>query len=816
MNRLVWIAMVVLMTLSGGRAAIAQNGVVNAGDVKQVRIGKGEVNLTTTHAYIQISVYNDSVIRVRMDRQPLGDDFSYAVIAHPSPGAATIKTTNDQIIVTTALIQARISKRPFSISFYTQDGQSINEEENGLTTSWVDNTVTAYRKMQSEERFIGLGEKNGPLDRVGTAYTNWNSDVFGYRTDQDPLYSTIPFYIGIHHGLNYGIFLDNNYQSDFNFGASNNRFSSFAARGGEMNYYFIHAPSVGGIIQAYTGLTGRIHMPPLWSLGYQQNRYSYYPDQEVLRIAQTLREKKIPADGITLDIHYMDSYKLFTWDKVRFPDPAGLISKLKQQGFQLTVINDPGIKVEKGYAAYESGVQADVFIKYPDGQLYTGQVWPGWCHFSDFTSEKGRNWWKQQLKSYADVGVAGFWNDMNEIATWGQKMPDNVLFDFDGHGTTHKQAHNVYGLEMVRASYEGARAAMNKRPFILTRAGYAGLQRYSAIWTGDNRSEDDHMLAGIRIMNSLGISGVPFTGMDIGGFTGNATVGLYTRWMQVGAFLPYFRNHTAVNTRSAEPWTFGEEALEISRNYINLRYRLLPYIYSVFYEAMETGMPVMRSLAIDYTQDVHVYDSRFQQQFQLGSAFMIAPFESNQQYGEIYFPRGGWYDLYTDEQIAGEQIKMSTLGMHELPVYVKAGSIVPMQSLVQTTAERPNDTLYLHVYKGDTANAIVYYEDDGQTYDYEKGGYYKRTIHYDHQLVLDKVDGSYTSKFGNISLILHGFGPLQQVKVNGGVRPIQSSRINFLSPISRFDPQGGYATTAVCQVQTLSMKNSADRIVVEF
>ncbi|WP_343689756.1 TIM-barrel domain-containing protein [Chitinophaga sp.] len=816
MNRLVWIAIVVLTTLCSNRVLYAQNGVVNAGDIKQVHIGKGQVNLTTTHAYAQISVYNDSVIRVRMDRKPLGDDFSYAVIAHPSPVTATIKEAGDQITIQTALIQARIQKRPFSISFYTPDGKVINEEERGLTTSWVDNTVTAYRKMQVEERFIGLGEKNGPLDRTGAGYTNWNSDVFGYRADQDPLYSTIPFYIGIHDGLSYGMFLDNTYQSDFNFGASNNRFSSFAARGGEMNYYFIHTPSVAGIIQAYTGLTGRIHMPPLWSLGYQQNRYSYYPDQEVLRIAQTLREKKIPADGITLDIHYMDAYKLFTWDKNRFPDPAGLISQLKQQGFQLTVINDPGIKVEKGYAAYESGVKENVFIKYADGELYTGQVWPGWCHFSDFTSEKGRNWWKQQLKSYIDVGVAGFWNDMNEIATWGQKMPDNVLFDFDGHGTTHRQAHNVYGLEMARASYEGARAAMNKRPFILTRAGYAGLQRYTAIWTGDNRAEDDHMMAGIRIMNSLGISGVPFTGMDIGGFTGNASVGLYTRWMQVGAFLPYYRNHTAVNTKSAEPWTFGEEALEVSRNYINLRYRLLPYIYSVFYEAMEKGLPVMRSLAINYTQDAHVYDPLFQQQFQLGDAFMVAPFESDQPYGAIYFPPGGWYDLYTDEQIAGGQIKMNTLGMHELPVYIKAGSIVPMQSLVQSTAEQPNDTLYLHIYKGDTANAIVYYEDDGQTYDYEKGSYYKRTIHYEHQLVLDKVEGSYKSKFSNISLILHGFGALQQIKVNGAIQSLQSSGISFLDPISRFDPQGGYATAAVCQVQALSIKNSADRIVVEF
>lgn len=816
MNRLVWIAMVVFTTLSGSRALYARQGVVNAGDVKQVKVGKGQVSITTTHAYAQVTVYNDSVIRVRMDRQPLGDDFSYAVIARPAAGKATISEAPDQVTITTALIQARISKRPFSISFYTPDGTPVNEEETGLYTSWVDNNVTAYRKMQPEERFIGLGEKNGPLDRAGTAYTNWNSDVFGYRTDQDPLYSTIPFYIGIHHGLNYGIFLDNTYQSDFNFGASNNRFSSFGARGGEMNYYFIHAPHVADIIQAYTGLTGRIHMPPLWSLGYQQNRYSYYPDQEVLRIASTLREKKIPADGITLDIHHMDFYKLFTWDKVRFPDPAELVKTLNKQGFQLTVINDPGIKVEKGYAAYESGVRENVFIKYPDGQLYTGQVWPGWCHFSDFTSEKGRNWWKQQMKSYVDVGIAGFWNDMNEIATWGQKMPDNVLFDYDGHATTHRQAHNVYGLEMLRASYEGARAAMNKRPFILTRAGYAGLQRYSAIWTGDNRAEDDHMLAGVRIMNSLGISGVPFSGMDVGGFTGNPSVGLYTRWMQLGAFIPYFRNHTQVNTKSAEPWSFGEEALEVSRNYISLRYRLLPFIYSTFYEAKEKGTPVMRSLAIDYTHDPKVYDPRFQQEFQLGNAFLVYPVQSEQAYSEIYFPKGGWYNLYTDEQVAGEQVKINPLGKFELPVFVKAGSIVPMQSQVQTTAEQPLDTLYLHVYKGDSANTFVYYEDDGQSYDYEKGNFFKRTIRYDQQLVLEKAAGSYTSKFSNISVILHGFAPMQQVKVNGGVQPLQSSGISFLTPISRFDPQGGYATALVCQVQTLRIKNSADRIVVEF
>jgi alpha-glucosidase len=254
-------------------------------------------------------VYTPTIVRVRMDNKALGKDFSYAVITSPGKTSSHITQNETTINIATDSLLVRINKRPFAISFLTPNGTVINEDEKGLTTSWAGVNITSYKKMQEGERFIGLGEKTGNFDRKGSAYSNWNSDVFGYSTGQDPLYSTIPFYIGIHHGLNYGLFFDNSYRSDFNFGASNNRFSSFGAQGGEMNYYFIYHTHVAGIIQSYTQLTGRMAMPPLWSLGYQQNRYSYYPDTEVIRIAQTLREKKIPADGITLDIHYMDAYK---------------------------------------------------------------------------------------------------------------------------------------------------------------------------------------------------------------------------------------------------------------------------------------------------------------------------------------------------------------------------------------------------------------------------------------------------------------------------------------------------------------------------
>lgn len=804
-------------------SVLAQESPVKpVGKVNAVTINGQNVNITTDqNAHIAIAVYSPTIVQVRMDKKPLPENFSYAVVGEPQQTKVNITQDNNQVTIITDSLQARIQKNPYSIAFYTRDGKVINQDETGLTTSWIGEEVTTYKHMQEGERFIGLGEKTGALDRRGSAYTNWNSDTFGYRVDQDPIYSTIPFYIGIHSGLNYGIFLDNTYQSDFNFGASNKRFSSFGAHGGEMDYYFIYHTKVADIITSYTYLTGRMNMPPLWSLGYQQNRYSYYPETEVLRIAHTLREKKIPADGITLDIHYMDAYKLFTWDKNRFGDPKKMTDELNKLGFKTTVIVDPGIKEEEGYGAYERGKQSDIFLKYVDGEYYTGQVWPGWTHFPDFTSEKGRSWWRNEIKTYVNDGVSGIWNDMNEIATWGNKMPNNVLFDYDGHLTTNKEGHNVYGMQMARSSYEGYRqAANNKRPFMLTRAGYAGLQRYTAIWTGDNRSEDDHMLLGVRLLNSLGVSGVAFTGMDIGGFTGNPSIGLFARWMQIGAFTPYFRNHSAVNTKSSEPWTYGEEVLEISRNFVNLRYRLLPYLYSTFYEATQTGHPVMRTLAIDYTHEPQVYAGQYQNQYQFGEALMVAPFTSQESFGEVYFPKGSrWYNFYTGEVINGNQEKIIQLEYNKLPVYVKESSIIPMQSLVQSTAERPTDTLTIHVYQGNIANSFVYYEDDGESYDYEKGDFYKRSINYDPRrkaITFDKAEGDFKSKFNNVKLVLHGFGNTSKVKVDGKNTTLQDDFISHLTPITRFDPQGVSNPVEGYNVKSVVLKNNKDRFSVSF
>lgn len=809
-----------LLVMFANLSAFSQDPVNKVGNVQSVAIEGQKVKIATEeNKQIEVTVYSPSIIRIRMDKNELADDFSYAVVSQSIQTRVDISQNNEEVRIVTDSLVALINKAPYAVAFFTPDGKLINRDEEGLTTSWIGEEVTTYKDMQEGERFIGLGEKTGPLDRRGNGYTNTNTDAFGYGVGQDPIYSTIPFYIGIHSGLNYGIFFDNTYQSHFNFGASNNRFSSFGAEGGEMDYYFIYHTKLADIITSYTFLTGRMYMPPLWSLGYQQNRYSYYPETEVMRIAQTLREKRIPSDGITLDIHYMDEYKLFTWDEERFQNPQEMNERLEEMGFKTTVIVDPGIKVEEGYAAYESGKEADIFLKYPDGEYYTGQVWPGWCHFPDFTSPGGRDWWKEQIQKYANDGVDGIWNDMNEIATWGQKMPDNVLFNYDGNLTTHKEGRNVYGMQMTRASYEGSRRAMNKRPFMLTRAGYAGLQRYTALWTGDNRSEDDHMLLGIRLLNSLGVSGVPFTGMDIGGFTGGASVGLFSRWIQIGAFNPYYRNHSGVNTKASEPWAYGEEVLEIARNYVNLRYKLLPYLYSTFYEATQNGMPVMRTLAINYTHDPKVYQGDFQNQYFFGEAFMIAPFESTTQFGKVYFPQGKWYDLITGEVQNGGQEKIIQLVYHKLPVYVKESSIVPMQSLVQNTSESPTDTLTIHIYQGDVVNSYMYYEDDGRSYDYENGGFYKRRISYDPRrksITFGDVEGSLDSHFNHLNVVLHGFQNVSRGKVKGQNTAFKDDFVSFIDPISRFDPQGEANPVEGYNVKTIVVRNERNNFSITY
>jgi alpha-glucosidase len=743
------------------------------GNLKKVTTKENGYVLITDQAQVGLLAYGPEIIRVRVSGKKPATDFSYAVIGKPNGILSKISENKNEIVYSTGKIIVTVNKMPVRLRFSDPSGKVISEDDPALGISWIGSKVTNYRRLFPDERFIGLGEKTGGLNRRGSSYVNWNSDVPAYALDKDPLYSTIPFFIGLHDRLAYGIFLDNSYRSTFDFGAStDNMMSSFGAADGDLNYYLISGGSVADIIRNYTGLTGRAQLPPVWSFGYQQCRWSYYPDKELLTIAKTFRDKQIPIDVLYLDIHYMDNYKVFTFSPENYPNPAETIAELKKMGFKLVVIIDPGLKVEPGYFAYEEGVRNNFFVKYPNGTDYIGNVWPGRSHFPDFTNPKTREWWGGMFKTYIDTGVDGYWNDMNEPAAWGQNIPELVQFDFDGNKTTMSQAHNVYGMQMVRSTYEGVRKLNpGKRPLTITRATYAGGQRYSTIWTGDNASYDGHMLLGSRLVNSLGVCGFPFAGPDIGGFIGEPSKELITRWLSIGVYTPFMRTHVDYDHNYREPWIYGKEAEKINRELINQRYRLLPYIYSTAYEATQSGMPMSRTLAINYSFDDMVYRSDYENEYLFGDNILVAPVVSTQQFAKVYLPpAAGWYHLSTDEYSGGGQEIVVATPLTELPVFARAGSIIPMQSVIQNTSEQPDETMILHVYAGKEPSLFTYYEDDGVSYAFEKDSFYRRVLKFDpqkKQILFAAKEGSFTSKFSKVKIVLHGFSAISSIKVNG-------------------------------------------------
>jgi len=746
--------------------------VIQPGNLKSFKQTDHGVWLQTENATVIIRVYSPQVIRIRVSRSALPEGFSYAVIQTPQSDFKKVKEHESELELQTDSLKLILNKHPFSIKILNLRGEVLCEDYRDFAYTWQGTEVSCYKKLFSDEKFVGLGEKTGNLNRRGEKYENWNSDVPAYAINADPLYQSIPFYMGIHDKVTYGIFLDNSFRTKFNFGASTDeKFSFFSAANGEMNYYFFGASSLAEIIRDYTWLTGRMTLPPIWSLGYQQCRWSYFPESEVLDLAGKFRNKQIPCDVIYLDIDYMDEYKVFTWDHQKFPQPKAMIGKLNELGFHVVTIVDPGIKIEKGYFAYDEGIKNDYFATYPDGAFYTGNVWPGRCHFPDFTKEDVRRWWGNSFIHLVEPGVEGFWNDMNEPSAWGQNIPDIVQFSFDGRKASMTEMHNVYGLNMSRATFEGTKNLMKgKRAFILTRAGFSGIQRYSAVWTGDNEATDEHMLLSARMVNSMGLSGISFVGPDLGGFMGNPTKELYLRWLSLGVYTPFFRNHSAWGTSHKEPWSFGEDAEKLSREFINQRYRLIPYLYSMIYQSTLSGLPVARSLTINYTFNEKVYWYQYQNEYLFGDNLLVAPVSCTQNASKIYLPEGGWYRLSSGEFFKGNSEVIIDAPLSDLPVFVKASGILPLQSVIQCTSEKPSPVLELHIFNGDKQNSFCYYEDDGSTYQFEKGQYYKRMIIFDpgnKQISLTGTEGSFPSKFTSILIVLHSFGDIMNLKSDG-------------------------------------------------
>ena len=759
MNRKIWWWLLLLPGLN------SFSQLQTAGKINSYKKIPGGIEGKTANAIFDIHAYSDNTVRVRITKSKKLNDFSYALVSNeiPSFNVAVIDK-GKAIELSTASITVVVEKEPIlRIVFKNKKGDIINEDVSGdgFGTTFIGDKVNSYKKLQEGERFVGLGEVLGNLDKRGSGFTLNNTDTYKYGDPRLSMYISIPFYIGIHHQQVYGLFYNNTYKTFFNFGLSTPDFTSITAEGGDADYFFFYDSSVANVINHYTSVTGKMSLPPKWSLGYHQSRCSYYPQEKVEWIATTFRQKKIPLDCIVLDADYQQGYQPFRINKERFPNMPGLAASLAKMNIELTASVYPGVKIDSTYESYNDGLKKDVFVKYSNGSLFKTQIAPLDILLPDYTNPKTRAWWIEKMKWMEDNGIHGYWNDMNEPALGGSYLPDNLLFDFDGKKAYAPEAKNVYGFQMARSSFEaGLKYGKNKRPFVLTRSAFAGVQRYAAVWSGDNTASNEGLLSGVLLNSQMGLSGLAFTGPDLGGYIGDGSKDLFKRWIAAGVFSPYVRNHKEFFATANEPWAYGEEAEAIAKTYIGFRYRLMPYIYTKFFEASETGMPIARSLCINYPFDANVYDNSFQYQFMFGDAIMVVPVTTTENSKRIYLPQGDWYDMFTGEKYSGEQVVVKGTPVYKIPLFVKESSIIPMQTLVQSTRETAGDTLFVHVYNGRYKNSFLLYEDAGDGFEYKAGIFSKRNITFDpagKMISFSAQEGSYDCGYKKIKFLLHGF-----------------------------------------------------------
>ncbi len=585
--------------------------------------------------------------------------------------------------------------------------------------------VCVKKQMLPNTYFYGVGEHTGHLNKKATHLVNWNTDnPSPHNETMDRLYKSVPFLITMTDGEAYGIFFDNHFETHFDLGKDNANYYYFAAVEGNLDYYFIAGPGVKQVVEGYTRLTGTMPLPALWTLGYQQCRWSYESEARLMEVANAFREKDIPCDTLYLDIDYMRGYRVFTWDNERFENPEAMIKKLNSMGFKVVTIIDPGVKADEAYDVYQKGIEKGYFAT-RDGEVYHNEVWPGDSVYPDFLNTKTRHWWSDLQKRMVDTGVSGIWNDMNEPASFKGPLPDDVMFNEDGVMADHRETHNVYGHLMAKATYEGLRKHTTKRPFIVTRACYAGSQKYSTIWTGDNQSTWEHLRMSLPMLMNLGLSGMAFCGTDVGGFGFDCTGELLSRWVQVGTFTPLFRNHSCMGTRDQEPWAFDAQTEEINRKYIKLRYKLLPYIYDMMREASKSGSPLIRPLLFNYQKDSKTYE--INDEFMCGDNLLVAPVVTQGSTARmIYLPEGNeWVDYWSGEIHKGGQYIIKEAPLDTCPIYVKAGSVIMTSAVQNYVGEKADNEKVLELYVGSEQGETTYlsYEDSGDGFEYEIGIY---------------------------------------------------------------------------------------------
>ncbi len=720
------------------------------GKIKDWSLDLNEITIQFERQKMIVTVLTDEIINVFVPtwseehRSKAIEEEDYDRIAERGYSIDVTQGGEDILTVTTAALKVNIGDGGY-VDFYDLKGNALSLEYRGerksrkILNMWdmellkaEGHDISSYtesakpvedvRVVGGNEPIYGLGDKSGLLDKRSYEYEGWNSDDPSAHTEQfRSLYKSIPFLICKKPAGAYGLFYDNTFHTYHDLAKENPEYMVYSADDGNLDLYFIGGGTIPMVIGNYTLLTGRAPLPQLWTLGYHQCRWGYRCAKDIAEVAEKFRELDIPCESVQYDIDYMDGYRVFTWDEANYGFQGELIGELAKKGFKSVINTDPGTKVEEGYFMYEEGKNKYFFRTADDSADYVNAVWPGDANYPDFGRKEVRDWWGEHIaKMMDDKKIMGFWNDMNEPASFNGPLPLDVIGHDGDRKTTHKELHNVYGHFMSKATYDGYKKHSGKRPVVITRACYSGTQKYSAIWTGDNQSLWSHLQMMIPQLCTLGMCGYPIAGVDIGGFGGDTTPELLCRWIEAAAFSTFFRNHSANGTIRQEPWQFGEKVTDIYRKYVKLHYRFLPYIYDLLHEEQENGLPVMRPLVMHYEDDAVTHN--LNDEYLVGEKMLVAPVVNpGETIRKVYLPEGTWYSFWTGEKHEGRRYFLEEAPLDHMPIYIKAGSVIPVYEEMSYVGEKPFDRITLLATP--EGGSTLHYQDGGEDFSYLKGNY---------------------------------------------------------------------------------------------
>jgi alpha-glucosidase len=789
----------------------------NVGSVKRTERG---VLLNVGEEKLRVDVLSPDVLRLKITQAGRFDEHPTFATSFELPEHSPFELQDNpgEVVLETACVRLHVSKRPFALDAYRKDGSAIFEDyrdDAGNPRGYLqlNDSFVVTRRIAPHDAIYGLGEKTGRFDRRGRNFVLWNTDIQApdvlrinrvHETDPtlsgrsvrfDPYYTSIPFFYHCQADRKAanvaGFFVDNGYKANFEFAARD--LYRYFFDGGQYTEYVFAGPALPEVLRAYTFVTGRMSAPPIWALGHHQCRFHDYTEERILAIGREYRERGIPCDVLWLDIGHMDGYRVFTWDAHKFPDVRRMLAAMKEENFRLVTIVDPGVKIDPGYSVFEEGHARNLFCKTESGKLYVGQVWPGRTAFPDFAKADARAWWAACNAQHVASGIDGIWIDMNEPAT-GDIDPFAMRFDRDGANHCHERYHNQFALLMAMSTREGLLAARpDARPFILSRAGFAGIQRYAAQWLGDNYSDWDHLQMSISMALGMGVSGQPFIGADIPGFYAKPTPELAARWIQCGVLTPFCRYHNHDGEPDQYPWSFGPGVEKLCRAALELRYRLLPYIYTAFLRSSETGDPIQRPFAYDFQHDYQARET--DDAYLFGEALLVAPvYEPGCTARHVYLPQGTWIDWYTDERYPGGQFITARAPSDRIPLFGRGGYVVPAYaSPPQSTMNHQPELLVLHVFVPDEDGEFHshLHEDDGLTFAFQSGACFRTTFCLTRRgtsLCLSAtVTGQGFAEFRRraLRLVFHGFDGSELV-LNDKTLPVEHGVVQFENRAENF------------------------------